>query len=317
MNKTLTWGIIGCGDVVEHKSGPSILQSGRSRISGAMRRNPESARSFCEANGIEICTDSVADVLSTCDIAYVATPPCFHKEYVLQAAAAGRHVLVEKPMGLSAAEDEEMIAACKAAGVKLFTAYYRRFHPHVVKMKELIDSGRIGRPLMAKIDFAVPEKCGYDWAWRLNPTINGGGLYVDVVSHRIDLLFHLLGPMTAAFGTARFSPEKRTEQIVAGTIEFENDTVASVFGDFISGRFCDGFSITGTEGRIHTEQLDGHAFTLTVGEKTEEFRFEKDPCPHRELIRRIERVLLDNEPEEVAGGTGLSTDRALDAILSR
>jgi predicted dehydrogenase len=282
-----------------------------------MRRNPEAARPFCEANGIPLCTDSVAEVLAVCDIAYVATPPCFHKEYVLQAAAAGKHVMVEKPMGISAAEDEEMIAACTAAGVKLFTAYYRRFHPHAVMMKNLIDSGRIGRPLLAQIDFAVSEKCGFDWTWRLTPSINGGGLFVDVVSHRIDLLFHLLGPLEKAAGFALFKEQSGTEQAVSGSILLQNGTVASVCGDFASGGFRDGFTITGTTGRIHTDRLDGHAFDLITGEKSETFKFDKDPCPHRELIRRIERVLLDGEPEETAGGTGIWTDRALDAILHR
>lgn len=317
MNRVLTWGIIGCGDVVEHKSGPSILQSGRSRISGAMRRNPDAARPFCEANGIGLCTDDASAVLNICDIAYIATPPCFHKEYVLQAAAAGKHVLVEKPMGLSAAEDEEMIAACNASGVKLFTAYYRRFHLHAIKMKELIDGGHIGRPLLAQIDFAVGEKCGLDWSWRLTPAINGGGLYVDVVSHRIDLLFHLLGPMEKASGFALRNKKSGTEQAVSGSIQLQNGATASVCGDFASGGFRDIFTITGTKGRIHTDHLDGHSFTFTAGEKSETFRFEKDPCPHRELIRRIERVLLDGEPERLAGGTGIHTDQVLDVILSR
>lgn len=317
MNPILTWGVIGCGDVVEKKSGPSILNSGRSRISGVMRRSSEAARPFCKANGIGLCTDDAAAVLSSCDIAYVATPPCFHKQYVLQAAAAGRHVLVEKPIGLSAAEDEEMIAACDTAGVKLFTAYYRRYHPHVIKMKELIDGGCIGRPLLAQIDFAVGEKCGFDWSWRLIPSISGGGLYVDVVSHRIDLLFHLLGRMEKASGVALLSEESGTEQAVSGSIQLQNGAVASVCGDFASGGFRDVFTITGTKGRIHTDHLDRYTFTLIAGEKSETFRFEKDPCPHRELIRRIERVLLDGEPEETAGGSGIWTDRALDEILSQ
>ena len=147
MSASLGWGIIGCGNVVEKKSGPSILKSGGSRIVGVMRRDAEKARPFAEAVGAALCTAEADEILNHphVDIVYVATPPSSHKQYVLAAAAAGKHVLVEKPMGLSAAEDQQMIDACRQAGVQLFVAYYRRFHPHVLKMKELIDSGRIGQ----------------------------------------------------------------------------------------------------------------------------------------------------------------------------
>ena len=164
MADSLNWGIIGCGNVVEKKSGPSILMAGHSRIVAVMRRDVAKARPFAEAHRIPLCTANAAEVINRpeVDIIYVATPPSSHKEYVLAAARAGKHVLVEKPMGLSAAEDTEMIAACEQAGIELFVAYYRRFHLHVLKMKELVDSGRIGYPVMAQIDFAQPPIPGFN-----------------------------------------------------------------------------------------------------------------------------------------------------------
>ena len=148
MSGTLGWGIIGCGDVVERKSGPSIEQAGRSRIVAVMRRDGEQARAFAERHGVPEWTAEAEEVLShpDVDIVYVAPPPSSHEEYVLAAARRGKPVLVEKPMGLNAGQARRMIAACDEAGVELFVAYYRRFQPHVRKMRALIDEGRIGRP---------------------------------------------------------------------------------------------------------------------------------------------------------------------------
>jgi predicted dehydrogenase len=318
MAAALGWGIIGCGNVVENKSGPSILQAGRSHILAVMRRDAEKARPFAEANSVGLCTDDAEAVLAHPDvnIVYVATPPSSHKEYVLAAARAGKHVLVEKPMGLSAVEDREMIAACDQAGVELFVAYYRRFHPHVVKMKELIDAGRIGTPVLAQIDFAQPPIPGYNWGWRLQPEISGGGLFADVVTHRIDLMVHLLGePETVCGLSAEFDPASCVEEAASLTVKFRSGAICSVSGDFASPRKADGFMIAGTRGVIHSERLDGHAFTLDGGGATETLTFDRDSAPHVGLIRHIERVLLDRQGNQCSGQAGMHTDAILDIAL--
>ncbi len=322
MTAPLGWGIIGCGDVVENKSGPSILRADRSRIVGVMRRDPAKARPFAEAHDIALCTDDAKTILShpDVDVVYIATPPVAHKEYVLAAARAGKHVLVEKPMGLSAAEDREMIEACARAGVELFVAYYRRFHPHVLKMKELIDAGRIGRPVAAQIDYAQPPAPDTHWGggWRLRPETGGGGLFVDVVTHRIDLMIYLLGEPAETRGlTAAFDPESRVEQAATLAVRFAGGALCSVSGDFASPRSADRFVIAGTEGVLDAERLDGHAFTWRTGDEAEEFRFEKLAAPHLGLIRHIERVLAGEQRNASPGAHGLMTDRVLDEGLGR
>jgi predicted dehydrogenase len=316
------WGIIGCGNVVEKKSGPSILQAGGSRIVGVMRRDADKARPFADAGGIALCTDDAEAVIRhpEVDIVYVATPPAQHRQYVLAAAAAGKHVLVEKPMGLSAAEDREMIAACRAAGVELFVAYYRRFHPHVQKMKELVDSGRIGRPVSAVIEYAQPPAPGTSWGdgWRLQPEISGGGLFVDVVSHRIDLMIYLLGEPQEVCGlTAQVEPATGVERAVSVAVRFADGALCSVSGDFVSGRSADRFVIAGTQGVIEAAALDSHAFTLRAGKLEEDYRFEKDSGPHLGLVRHIEAVLAGNQPNASSGEQGQLTDLVLDKGLRR
>jgi len=320
MAESVGWGIVGCGDVVFKKSGPSILQAGGSRIVGVMRRDAAKARPFAEANGISLCTDDAEEVIQHPDvgIVYVATPPSSHRQYVLAAARAGKHVLVEKPMGLSAAEDGDMIDACQEAGVELFVAYYRRFHPHVLKMKELIDSGRIGRPVLGQIDYAQPSAPGYDSGWRVQPEISGGGLFVDVVTHRIDLMIYLLGEPDEVRGvSATFDPKSRVEQAATLAVRFAGGALCSISGDFASSRRADRFVVAGTEGVVASRRLDGHAFSLRVGDSAQEFSFDPPPAPHLGLIRHIERVLAGQEPNASSGQQGRLTDQILDEGLRR
>lgn len=317
---TLRWGIVGCGDVVEKKSGPSILASGGSRIVAVMRRNAAKARAFAAAQGIPLCTNDANAVIRhpEVDIVYVATPPVHHKAYVLAAAAAGKPVLVEKPMGMNAAEDDAMIVACERANVELFVAYYRRFHPHVEKMRRLIAEGVIGEPRLAVIAYAQPPAPDTAWGggWRVQPEVSGGGLFVDVVSHRLDAMISLLGAPAEARGIAH-AAAGAVEDVVSLTIRFESGAICAVAGDFATGRSADRFLIAGTRGVIEAERLDAHAFTLRVGDRTESFAFERFPAPHLGLVWHIERVLAGQETNAVSGRDGRLTDWVMDEALVR
>ena len=317
MSERLRWGIIGCGDVVERKSGPSVQRAGRSEIIVLMRRNREKLQTLAEKLGAPSWTDR-ADVVihdPRVDIVYVATPPSSHENYVLEAAKVGKHVLVEKPMAMEAQQAERMVEACERAGVQLFVAYYRRFHPHVLKMRELIRQGRIGEPLQAFVDIATAPPSDPQ-AWRLKPEISGGGLFVDVGSHRVDVVVRLLGEINAVCGvTSTFEPQCRVEQTVSLCLRFLTGAQCVIMGDFLSGRKADRLEIIGTEGRITTQRLDGHAFVLHSGHAEESFSFDAYPAPHLGLIRHIEGVLLDGKANESSGRDGLITETILDAAV--
>jgi predicted dehydrogenase len=306
------WGIIGCGDVVVHKSGPSIALSPGSRIVGVMRRDPEKARTFAAAHGIGLCTDQADEVIDhpAVEIVYVATPPSSHKEYVLRAAAAGRHVLVEKPMGLSAAEDREMIDACARSGVELFISYYRRFHPQIVRMKEIVDGGDIGQPVFARVDYAQPPQPGRDWGWRLQRDIGGGGLFVDTVSHRIDLLNFFLG---WPGGIKDVSTRVSGDEMTSALIRYPNGCAAVVTGDFATGRASDVFEIRGTRGALFSPMLDRAPIELTRNGTTESLPWERPAATHFGLVGHIESVIRGRSANTCSGWDGLLTDLALDS----
>ena len=320
MNTPLRFGIVGCGDVVEHKSGPSIQRARGSAIAAVMRRDAEKARAYAERNGVPFWTGDADAVIGRedVDVVYVATPPDSHKDYTLRAAAAGKHVLVEKPMAMSAAEGQEMIEACDRAGVQLFVAYYRRFHPHVRKMRELLDAGTIGRPVQAFIDLASRVDYARGESWRLRPEIAGGGIVVDVVSHRLDAMIYLLGDVDAFSGSATtFDTDCPVEQGAVMSLRFASGALCAVTGDFYSGRNADRFDVFGARGALRSDPLDGHAFTVITPEGERRHAFEKFPAPHLGLIRHIERVLQGEEENQSSGRDALITERILDDVVRR
>ena len=319
----LGWGVVGCGDVVEHKSGPAIGHAPRSDMVLVMRRDGAAAHDFARRHGVARWTGAAQQVIDddAVDIVYVATPPSSHLEYVLAAAAAGKHVLVEKPMAMNAAEGREMVAACAAAGVELFVAYYRRFWPHILRLRALLAEGVIGRPLLGVVDVSWDDVAGRrragTRAWRDDPAVGGGGGFVDICSHRIDLLVWLLGPVAAAHGVAtRFDRDLEVEQIAAAVMRMESGALCSVIGDFHSARDVDRFFIGGERGRVTADPLDGHALTLETVNGTEELRFSRLAAPHLGLVRHIEAVLLDGAVNQIPGTHGVVTETVLDTVRS-
>ena len=190
----VVWGIIGAGDVCEIKSAPAMYTIPNSEVKMVMRRNAEKAADFARRHGIGHWTNDLDEMLNDDEInaIYIATPPNTHAGLTLKAAKAGKAVYVEKPMAHTYADCLTMIEACQTANVPLFTAYYRRTLPGFLKVKELIDSGKLGEIRFVNIEMYQP--CQPDIIaqtennWRVQPEISGGGYFHDLASHQLDFL---------------------------------------------------------------------------------------------------------------------------------
>jgi Oxidoreductase family, NAD-binding Rossmann fold len=161
--RTIRWGIIGCGDVTEVKSGPGFQKANHSRLVAVMRRTGELARDYARRHGVPRWYDNAEALINDpeVDAVYIATPPVAHKDYTLLCARAGKPVYVEKPMALNYQECQFMLRACRAAGLPLFVAYYRRALPRFLKVKQLIDTHAIGEVRSFRKWLAV----GGSWTW--------------------------------------------------------------------------------------------------------------------------------------------------------
>jgi predicted dehydrogenase len=321
----IRWGIVGCGDVADKKGGPALRQAAGSRLVAVTARDPAKTAGFARRHDVSRFYTDVASLLADAEVdaVYVATPPHLHREQTVRAAAAGKHVLVEKPMALDAAECDAMIAACRAAGVRLHVAYYRRFWPKFRAVKGLLDAGQVGEVVGARLQMcAPPVRVGSAAAvpWRLRPEISGGGLFVDVGSHRIDLLRFLLGDVAAVAGhAANHGRVSNAEDNVVFALRFVSGALATGSFHFSAGAPPrDVLEIYGTDGAIVCDPFDGEAFTVVGGGDPGAYR-QPAPFPtHLPLVQALAEAWRDGNGEvpEVAGPEGAETTRVIDAVLN-
>ncbi len=279
------WGIIGCGDVTERKSGPAFRLAERSALVAVMRRDGAKAADYAKRHGVLRWYDDADKLIADpeVDAVYVATPPGSHAEYALRVAASGKPCYVEKPMARSHPECRRMIDAFEAAQLPLFVAYYRRALPRFVRVKELLDGGAIGRVTgcryrMSRLFFANPQP-----QWRLDAEQAGGGIFLDVGSHVLDLLDHLLGPFVEYGGAAHSTGAAGVEDVVAVHFRTDRGVIGSASWNFAAATKEELLEIDGTEGRLSMDVLGCSPVTLSRGEDSSDS--ERSFRPFRSLDR--------------------------------
>ncbi|HZZ20632.1 MAG TPA: Gfo/Idh/MocA family oxidoreductase [Opitutaceae bacterium] len=246
------WGIIGCGDVTEVKSGPGFQKAAGSRLVAVMRRNGALAEDYARRHGVARWYDSAASLIADpeVDAVYIATLPDSHAEYALAAAAAGKPALVEKPMARNTAECDRMIAAFEKARLPLFVAYYIKHMPHIEKVSDLLRSGAIGT--VTSVTYRLVEPHHAKGAmWRIDAALAGAGHLLDVGSHALDLLDFLLGPLEEVSGrAANVASPYAVEDTVVLTFRASSGVIGSMSWNFAGDAHDDTMVISGTKGEI-------------------------------------------------------------------
>lgn len=320
--KTIRWGMIGCGDVTEVKSGPGFQKADHSRLVAVMRRNGHLAKDYAERHGVSRWyTDASALIHDPeVDAVYIATPPSSHKQYAIMTAAAGKPVYVEKPMALNFAECQEMIETCRSAGVPLLVAYYRRALPRFLKIKELIESGAVGKVRFVSVTLyqpTAPEDLSSEkLPWRVVPEIAGGGRFVDLASHTLDFLDYALGPIVEAHGlTSNQAGEYKVEDIVTGTFKFQSGVHGTGAWCFSAYDKCDLTEIVGSEGRISFSTFDAEPVKLITEEDTIEYAFDYPQHIAQPLIQTVVNELIGVGRCPSTGESAARTSWVMDQML--
>ena len=321
--RTIRWGIIGCGDVTEVKSGPGFQKCRNSTLVAVMRRSGDLARDYAQRHGVPRWYDDANALISDSEVdaVYVATPPASHKEYALLSAAAGKPVYVEKPMALNFVECTSMVDACRAAGVPLYVAYYRRALPRFLKVKELLESGAIGAVRFVSIVLHQPaERAATNLAslpWRLKPELSGGGLFVDLASHMLDFLDYALGPICEVRGLASNQAHLYpAEDIVTGAFRFESGVHGVGTWCFSAFDKRDYTEIVGAAGRISYATFDSTPITLTTSAGTTEFPIDNPPHIQQPLIQLVVDDLNGVGTSPSTGETAARTSWVMDQMLA-
>ncbi len=316
--KTIGFGIIGCGDVTEKKSGPAFQKAEGSRLVSVMRRDPVKLEDYARRHGVGKYSTNYLDLLtdSEVDAVYIATPPHMHLFYTLEAAKHGKAVYVEKPMALSAVQCREMVAACRTFGVPLFVAYYRRGQEKFKRVKALLEEGTIGQVRSFQYTYACPVPAfNPSRAWLFNKEEAGGGLLYDVGSHMVDTLLFALGDVEAASGiSGNITHAHDVNDVSSGYIHFKSGVQGTLQMSFNAVENVDQATIYGSSGSLRFSIMDMEPIVLRRNGEEERIAF--DPLEHVQFpwIQRMVRILQGLEQGDTTGEYGLRTQEILEAF---
>ena len=316
---TIRWGIIGCGDVCEVKSGPGFQKASSSELVMVMRRDSNRAKDFAERHQIPKWTDQAQEVVDDPDVdaVYIATPPSSHCELALKVADSNKPCLVEKPMAINHKQCIQMTKSFHTKNIPLFVAYYRRELPRFLKVKELLQAGVIGKITSVHIVQYGPLAVGKAAQnWRYDPEIAGAGVFLDLASHGLDILDFILGPISKIQGfSVNTGGRYKAEDVTGASMEFESGCIGTGIWNFHADHSGDQIIFTGAEGELKTPVFSN---TDIILKKNGQEKFISAPNPlhvHQPLIQTIVDQLLGNGRCTSTGDSGARTSWAMDQCL--
>jgi predicted dehydrogenase len=316
----LKWGLIGCGDIARKRIAPALGDLPNCELIAVSRANFDQAESFAREFGARRWYRDWQQLLADEEVeaAYIATPVHLHAAQTVAAAEAGKHVLCEKPMAMSVAECDRMIAACEANNVKLGIAYYRHFYPSIDRIKTILRSGEIGKPLVVQVNaferFA-PEASS-PRRWLIEKERSGGGPMFDFGCHRIEVLINLFGQIKETFGlVGNILFDREVEDTATALFQFENGTQASLSVTHAAYEPQDTLDIFGSRGSIHVAPLNKGTIKIKSSGAGE--RVEAHPPHsnlHQPLIDDFTQAVLNDRDPQVQGRRGREVARVEEEI---
>jgi predicted dehydrogenase len=318
----IRWGIIGCGAVTEVKSGPAFQRARGSRLQAVMRRNGSLAADYARRHGVPSWYDDAEKLIRDpeVDAVYVATPPGWHLEYALAACAAGKPTYVEKPMARNHPECLRMVDAFAAARVPLFVAYYRRALDRFRKAAELVQSGALGRVTGVAYRFAAPHHRAVDPAalpWRLSAAEAGGGLFLDLGCHTLDVLDFLLGPLVEVSGmAANVASRHAVEDTVAMAFATAGGALGTAHWNFAGEERADEIVVQGDAGQLRLSTFGNEPIELNSAGRLETFDLPNPPHIQQPMVQSIVDQLLGRGESPSTGVTAARTSAVMDAVLA-
>lgn len=318
------WGMIGCGQVTEVKSGPAFSKAEQSGLVAVMGRTYARAVDYAQRHGVPRVYERAEDLVDAPDLdaIYIATPPSSHLEFALMVAAARKACLVEKPMAIKYEDCVCMNDAFRAASVPLFVAYYRRALPRFLHVRKLLREGAVGT--ITSVHVLVTDQCGAlsmsggqtAKRWRFDPSIAGAGLFLDLGSHCIDLLDFLLGPINRVCGFAVNTAHAYTaEDVTAACFEFKSGSLGTGTWNFNADHVEDGILFVGSEGTLLTPVFTDGDIVLTSNGASEKIVYRNPPHVHQPLIQTIVDQLLGRGQCESTGDSAARTSWVMDRCL--
>lgn len=317
-NDQIRWGILGCGDVTEVKSGPALQEAARSTLVSVMRRDADKAADYARRHDVAHWTTNANEILANPDIdaIYIATPPNSHADYAIRALRSGKHVLLEKPMALNSDECDAIQAALSETQGKLCVAYYRRALPRFEKLRDIVQSGQIGRvtSIEARQFMLVGNRSAQ--AWKTDPAVGGGGLFVDMQTHTLDWLTYVFGSPEKIAGLKKnTSGQSAAEDFVSYLFDF--GTFAAVgLCNYAATKEEEDVVINGDKGTASMGFFRPSAITLSLSGE-EQVIDRPDPAHvHQPFVERVVAHFLDDAPNPCSAAQGRQSTELVERIFA-
>lgn len=314
-DRALNFGIIGCGRIASRHA-DAIWARGDSRLVAVADSNPQRAERMASEYSCD-AYDDYSEMLSRedLDVVCICTPSGLHAAQGMQAARAGKHVVVEKPMALTLEDADALTRTCDEAGVKLTVVLQNRYNAAMRRLREAVDAGKMGRLLMgtATVRWYRPQEYYSGDNWHGTWAMDGGALMNQAI-HHLDALQWMMGEVESVFAyTGTLAHQMETEDAGVGVVRFKGGALGSVEGSTITypANIEGSLALFGQSGsvKIGGNSLDKIDFWKVEGELEHEKeilrRQELDPPPSRYLSHSI---VLDDMVRAIREGAEPATN---------
>ncbi|MFT4928916.1 MAG: 1,5-anhydro-D-fructose reductase (1,5-anhydro-D-mannitol-forming) [Phenylobacterium sp.] len=323
MSKPLIrWGIIGCGNVTELKSGPAYQKTAGFELAAVMRRDRAKAEDYATRHGVSAFYSDADDIINNDDIdaVYIATPPDSHMYYALKVAQAGKPCCIEKPMAPNYQQCVAIEQAFKAKNLPLFVAYYRRSLPRFNQVKTWLDQGDIGEVRHINWRLTKPPQAidlTGDYNWRTDSTIAPGGYFDDLASHGLDLFTYLLGNIETVKGLSTNQQGLYgAKDAITAVWQHQSGATGSGCWNFGCEVRQDHVEILGSKGKITFSIFDHLPLVLSNKASEKELFIEHPENIQLHHVEDMRDALLGNKVHPSSGLSGSHTSWVMDQVLA-
>jgi 1,5-anhydro-D-fructose reductase (1,5-anhydro-D-mannitol-forming) len=315
--QTIRWGIIGCGDVAEYKSGPALYRTPGSELVAVMRRDAAKAQDFARRHGAKRWYTDAESLVADAEVnaVYIASPHFRHPEHVALAARARKIVLCEKPLGVNLAQAQTCVDVCKANGVPLTVAYYRRFWPITQAILKFVREGAIGQVVHARAQVTDYFAGDNERSWLTSLAKSGGDALANAGAHWVDLIRFLLGDVVdvMAHCSSKFSGFE-TDDTAIVQMRMANGALVSLTSTRQTPVSTNELDIFGTGGRLYASPLsDGHMILHQRGRDPQALQYPRYGVAHSELVAELVKRMLNDQPSPLPGEQAVAAWKIMEA----
>ena len=322
-SKIIRWGIIGCGNVTEIKSGPAYQKTKGFQLAAVMGRNESKAKDYAERHGVSKFYTDAENLINDdeIDAIYIATPPDSHKLYALQVSDSGKPCCIEKPLAPNYTDSLEIVEAFRKKKTPLFVAYYRRSLPRFQQIKAWLNAGAIGELRHVSWHLSSPANeidVSQEYNWRTDQNIALGGYFDDLASHGLDLFAYLLGNFKSATGiSVNQQGLYSANDAIAACWLHVNGTTGSGAWNFGSSQRKDKVEIFGSRGTLEFSIFGEAPLVLNTEHDRQEICIENPENIQLHHVMNMQAHFCGQAQHPSTGETATHTSWVMDKILGR